>query len=71
VLSLDVFMGPCQRCGRCFPATLHERLPVTGFRHDDGITRPGALRPIGSFAPAREPESVPAVAAVGSEGVLV
>ena len=45
VLTLDVFMGPCQRCGRCFPPTLHERLPVTGFRSDDGRGRPGALQP--------------------------
>lgn len=45
VLVLDVFMGPCQRCGRCFPHTLHEKLPVIGFRNDDGRVRPGALQP--------------------------
>jgi hydrogenase-4 component H len=36
VISLRVFMGPCQRCGRCFhPATPLERMTVTGFR--DGV----------------------------------
>ena len=33
VIRLQVFMGPCQRCGRCFPPpTPLERLAVTGFR---------------------------------------
>ncbi len=46
VLTLDVFMGPCQRCGRCFPApTAMERIPVTGFLADDEVVRPGALQP--------------------------
>lgn len=37
VMHLRVFMGPCQRCGRCFPApTPLERLTVTGFRAGDG-----------------------------------
>lgn len=34
VLRLEVFMGPCQRCGRCFPPpTPLERLMQTGFRN--------------------------------------
>ncbi len=46
VLTLDVFMGPCQRCGRCFPPpSALERLPVTGFRADDERVRPGAMAP--------------------------
>jgi hydrogenase-4 component H len=33
VLRLEVFMGPCQRCGRCFPPpTPLERMMKTGFR---------------------------------------
>jgi hydrogenase-4 component H len=33
VMRLDVFMGPCQRCGRCFPPpTPLDRLTETGFR---------------------------------------
>ena len=46
VLALEVFMGPCQRCGRCFPpANPQERLSVHGFRSDDVTIRPGALAP--------------------------
>lgn len=34
-LRLEVFMGPCQRCGRCFPPpTPLERMKRTGFRAD-------------------------------------
>jgi hydrogenase-4 component H len=33
VIRLEVFMGPCQRCGRCFPPpTPLDRLMETGFR---------------------------------------
>lgn len=33
-IKLDVFMGPCQRCGRCFPPpTPLERMMKTGFRN--------------------------------------
>jgi hydrogenase-4 component H len=33
VTRLEVFMGPCQRCGRCFPPpTPLDRLMETGFR---------------------------------------
>jgi len=33
-LRIEVFMGPCQRCGRCFrPPTPLERLMVPGFRN--------------------------------------
>lgn len=32
-LRLEIFMGPCQRCGRCFaPPTPLERMMQTGFR---------------------------------------
>lgn len=32
-IRLEVFMGPCQRCGRCFPPpTALERMMTTGFR---------------------------------------
>jgi hydrogenase-4 component H len=35
-IRLEVFMGPCQRCGRCFPPpTPMERLMKTGFREAD------------------------------------
>jgi len=34
-IRLEVFMGPCQRCGRCFhPPTSLERGIRTGFRAD-------------------------------------
>jgi len=34
VIRLQVFMGPCQRCGRCFqPPTPLDRMTVAGFRH--------------------------------------
>ncbi len=46
ILTLDVFMGPCQRCGRCFrPASALDRLPMTGFRADSEGQRPGAMVP--------------------------
>lgn len=64
VLSVDVFMGPCGRCGRCFPEpSARERLPLTGFRCDDGAGRPGAILPV-------LPESVlrAAEAATGNGG---
>jgi len=33
LVRLEVFMGPCQRCGRCFvPPTPLDRLMHTGFR---------------------------------------
>ena len=33
-MRLEVFMGPCQRCGRCFkPPTPLDRMMKTGFRH--------------------------------------
>ncbi|MGO9087984.1 MAG: 4Fe-4S dicluster domain-containing protein [Terriglobales bacterium] len=32
-MSLEVFMGPCQRCGRCFPPpTVLDRMMTPGFR---------------------------------------
>jgi len=32
-LRAEIFMGPCQRCGRCYPPpTVLDRLQVTGFR---------------------------------------
>jgi hydrogenase-4 component H len=35
--TLDVFMGPCQRCGRCFPPpTPLDKMMVTGFRNGNG-----------------------------------
>ncbi len=46
VLTLEVFMGPCARCGRCFPPpTPLDRLSVFGFRSDDVSVRPGSLTP--------------------------
>ena len=46
VLTLEVFMGPCQRCGRCFPPpTPLERISVMGFRRDREDARPGAEVP--------------------------
>ena len=52
ILSLDVFMGPCGRCGRCFPPpTPLECMAVRGFRSDDERARPGALLPEPSIAP--------------------
>ena len=37
-IRLDVFMGPCQRCGRCFrPPTVLDRMSKAGFR--DGLER--------------------------------
>ncbi|MCW5977729.1 MAG: 4Fe-4S dicluster domain-containing protein [Bryobacteraceae bacterium] len=33
-MRLEVFMGPCQRCGRCFPPpTPLDKMMTTGFRH--------------------------------------
>jgi hypothetical protein len=33
-LRVEVFMGPCQRCGRCFPPpTPLERMMHPGFRN--------------------------------------
>lgn len=64
VLTLDVFMGPCQRCGRCFPApSALERLPVSGFRTDSRDTRPGALQPTLDTSPG-------AIESVGAGPVL-
>jgi len=32
-MRLEVFMGPCQRCGRCFPPpTVLDRMMTPGFR---------------------------------------
>jgi hydrogenase-4 component H len=37
VMRLEVFMGPCQRCGRCFPPpTLLDKMMHTGFRSGEG-----------------------------------
>ncbi|MCU0621439.1 MAG: 4Fe-4S binding protein [Gemmatimonadales bacterium] len=37
VMRLEVFMGPCQRCGRCFPPpTPLDRMDRTGFRTGQG-----------------------------------
>ena len=53
VLTLEVFMGPCGRCGRCFPPpTPLDRLAVHGFRSDDVSVRPGALAPLPPPLPA-------------------
>ena len=36
-MRVEVFMGPCQRCGRCFPApTPLDRMMTAGFRDGDG-----------------------------------
>jgi len=46
VETVEVFMGPCGRCGRCFvPATALDRLPVRGFRNDTLSCRAGAALP--------------------------
>jgi uncharacterized OB-fold protein len=40
VISLKVFMGPCQRCGRCYlPPTVLDQMDVAGF-HEAGGGRP-------------------------------
>jgi len=40
-LRVEVFMGTCQRCGRCFePATPLDKMMVTGFRDGDGASQP-------------------------------
>jgi hydrogenase-4 component H len=40
VIRLEVFMGPCQRCGRCFPPpTPLDRMMQTGFRDPKGAAR--------------------------------
>lgn len=40
-IRIEVLMGPCQRCGRCFvPPTPLERLAKRGFRHDPPGARP-------------------------------
>ena len=37
VMRLEVFMGPCQRCGRCFPPpTALDRMDVAGFHGPEG-----------------------------------
>jgi hydrogenase-4 component H len=34
--TLEIFMGTCQRCGRCFKGPgLLEQLKLKGYRHDD------------------------------------
>ena len=47
-MRLEVFMGPCQRCGRCFtPPTPLDRMMRTGFRHRRrraGVNTAGAQR---------------------------
>jgi hydrogenase-4 component H len=54
VLTLEVFMGPCQRCGRCFPPpTPLERISVPGFRRDQEGVRAGSLSPALPSHPAR------------------
>lgn len=46
VLRLEVFMGPCRRCGRCFPPQGPlEEMMVTGFRNDGEGGRPEAWSP--------------------------
>ncbi|MBW7932971.1 MAG: 4Fe-4S dicluster domain-containing protein [Gemmatimonadaceae bacterium] len=46
-ITIDVFMGPCQRCGRCFPPpTAHEQIPIRGFRADTDCARAGAELPV-------------------------
>ncbi len=46
VMTIDVFMGPCQRCGRCFPPpTAMDQLPIRGFRMDSECCRVGADMP--------------------------
>jgi len=40
-LTVDVYMGSCQRCGRCFEtSTALDRLMVTGFRNESGDPLP-------------------------------
>lgn len=47
VETIEVFMGPCGRCGRCFvPSTVLDRIPVRGFRNDTVVSRPGAAMPV-------------------------
>jgi hydrogenase-4 component H len=42
-MKIEVFMGSCQRCGRCFELqTPLDKLMITGFRDDQGASRSGA-----------------------------
>jgi hydrogenase-4 component H len=60
VLRLEVFMGPCGRCGRCFPPPgPMERMMVTGFRDDAHGGRPEAWSP-GPLGPAGRTRPGPA-----------
>ena len=37
-MRVEVFMGTCQRCGRCFEtSTILDKLMVTGFRSPNGM----------------------------------
>jgi len=56
ILRLEVFMGPCGRCGRCFPPPgPMDRMMVTGFRDDTRGGRPDARSagPLGSVRGVR------------------
>lgn len=65
VLRLEVFMGPCGRCGRCFsPAHPLERMMVTGFRDDTVGGRPEA-RSVGPLEVAGCLRPPPGLAAAG------
>ncbi len=44
-----IFMGPCERCGRCFEApSALDRLQQTGMRHDEIDRKCPILRPAGA-----------------------
>ncbi len=40
-MKVEVFMGTCRRCGRCFPpASALDKMMVTGFRNGTAPARP-------------------------------
>lgn len=46
-IKVEVYMGSCQRCGRCFePATPLDKMMVTGFREVPADSSSGGHEPV-------------------------